>query len=248
MLKKGLVKCFDVYGYSLDDNTLLFVDENMTNTGLESACETSEIRNGMENSVWSKLNYAKSLKLSLASNVVDFNKIALLAGDSIVSGVITSYTSAKVYEIDPVVFTIALDKEPIDPTTLQIVDIATDKLIDPANFTYDQTTNTVDFTTGGNTGKVKVVPFAYNELNGEELVIDAEKFPTAFKVVLKTVYVDENGKVSKDVIIELPKCMPSSTWTLGTKTDYANPDDNTLELECLKDDFGALGRIKFTDR
>ena len=246
MLKKGLVKCFDVYGYSLDDNTLLFVDENMTNTGLESACETSEIRNGMENSVWSKLNYAKSLKLSLASNVVDFNKIALLAGDSIVSGAITMYTTAKVYEIDPVAFTVTLDKEPIDPTSVQIIDIATDKLIDPADYTI--TTDTIDFTTGGNIGKVKVVPFAYNEINGEELVIDAEKFPTAFKVVLKTVYVDENGKVAKDVIIELPKCMPSATWSLSAKTDYANPDDNTLELDCLQDDFGALGRIKFVAR
>ena len=246
MLKKGLVKCFDVYGYSLDDNTLLFVDENMTNSALSAEAEKSEIKNGMENSIWSTLNFGKKLKLSLASNVVDFNKIALLAGDSIVSGAITMYTTAKVYEIDPVAFTVTLDKEPIDPTSVQIIDIATDKLIDPADYTI--TTDTIDFTTGGNIGKVKVVPFAYNEINGEELVIDAEKFPTAFKVVLKTVYVDENGKVSKDVIIELPKCMPSSTWTLGTKTDYANPDDNTLELECLKDDFGALGRIKFVAR
>ena len=246
MLKKGLVKCFDVYGYSLDDNTLLFVDENMTNSALSSEAEKAEIRNGMENSIWSTLNFGKKLKLSLASNVVDFNKIALLAGDSIVSGAITMYTTAKVYEIDPTASTITLDKEPIDPTSVQIIDIATDKLIDPADYTI--TTDTIDFTTGGNTGKVKVVPFAYNEINGEELVIDAEKFPTAFKVVLKTVYVDENGKVSKDVIIELPKCMPSSTWSLSAKTDYANPDDNSLELDCLQDDFGALGRIKFVAR
>ena len=245
MLKKGLVKCFDVYGYSLDDNTLLFVDENMTNSALSAEAEKSEIKNGMENSIWSTLNFGNKLKLSLASNVVDFNKIALLAGNSIVSGAITAYTSAKVYEIDPTASTITLDKEPIDPTSVQIIDVATDKLIDPADYTIN--TDTINFT-GGNTGKVKVVPFAYNEINGEELVIDAEKFPTAFKVVLKTVYVDENGKVAKDVIIELPKCMPSATWTLGTKTDYANPDDNTLELECLKDDFGALGRIKFVAR
>ena len=248
MLKKGLVKCFDVYGYSLDDNTLLFVDENMTNSALSAEAEKSEIKNGQENSIWSSLNFGKKLKLSLASNVVDFNKIALLAGDSIVSGAITSYTTAKVYEIDPVAFTITLDKEPVDPTTIQIVDVATDKLIDSADFTYDQTTNTVDFTNGGNTGKVKVVPFAYNEINGEELVIDAEKFPTAFKVVLKTVYVDENGKVAKDVVIELPKCIPSATWSLSAKTDYANPDDNTLELDCLQDDEKALGRIKFVAR
>ena len=43
MLKKGLVKCFDVYGYSLDDNTLLFVDENMTNSALSAEAEKSEI-------------------------------------------------------------------------------------------------------------------------------------------------------------------------------------------------------------
>ena len=231
MLKKGLVKCFDVYGYSLDDNTLLFVDENMTNSALSAEAEKAEIKNGQENSVWSTINFGKKLKLSLASNVIDFNKIALLAGNSIVSGAITAYTSAKVYEIDP--------------TSVQIIDVATDKLIDPADYTIN--TDTINFT-GGNTGKVKVVPFAYNEINGEELVIDAEKFPTAFKVVLKTVYVDENGKVAKDVIIELPKCMPSATWSLSAKTDYANPDDNTLELDCLQDDFGALGRIKFVAR
>ena len=43
MLKKGLIKCFDVYGYSLDDNTLLFVDENMTNSALSSEAEKAEI-------------------------------------------------------------------------------------------------------------------------------------------------------------------------------------------------------------
>ena len=246
MLKKGLVKCFDVYGYSLDDNTLLFVDENMTNSALSAEAEKAEIKNGRENSVWSAINFGKKLKLSLASNVVDFNKIALLAGNSIVSGAITAYTDAKVYEIDPSAHTVVLDKEPIDPTSVQIVDVATDKLIESANYTIS--TDTVDFTTGGNTGKVKVVPYAYSETTGEELVIDADKFPTAFKVVLKTVYVDENGKVSKDVIIELPKCMPSSTWSLSAKTDYANPDDNTLELDCLQDDLGALGRIKFVAR
>ena len=42
--------------------------------------------------------------------------------------------------------------------------------------------------------------------------------------------------------------MPSATWSLSAKTDYANPDDNTLELDCLQDDLGALGRIKFVAR
>ena len=246
MLKKGLIKCFDVYGYSLDDNTLLFVDENMTNASLSSEAEKAEIKNGMENGVWSTLNFGKKLKVSLASNVIDMNKIALLAGNALVSGAIKTYTSAKVYEIDPSAHTVTLDKEPIDPTSVQIIDIATDELIDSANYTIN--TDTIDFTTGGNTGKVKVVPYAYNELTGEELVIDADKFPTAIKLVMKTVFVDENGKVTKDVIIELPKCMPSATWSLSAKTDYANPDDNTLELDCLKDDFGALGRIKFVAR
>ena len=246
MLKKGLIKCFDVYGYSLDDNTLLFVDENMTNASLSSEAEKAEIKNGMENGIWSTLNFGKKLKVSLASNVIDMNKIALLAGNALVSGAITAYTSAKVYEIDPSAHTVVLDEEPIDSTSVQIIDIATDKLIDPADYTI--TTDTIDFTTGGNTGKVKVVPYAYKELTGEELVIEADKFPTAIKLVMKTVFVDENGKVTKDVIIEIPRCVPGANWTLGAKTDFANPDDNTLELDCLKDDLGALGRIKFTNR
>lgn len=245
MLKKGLIKCFDVYGYSLDDNTLLFVDENMTNASLSSEAEKAEIKNGMENGTWSTLNFGKKLKVALASNVIDMNKIALLAGSALVSGAIEMYTTEKTYEIDPSAHTVVLDKEPIDPTSVQIIDIATDKLIDQANYTI--TTDTIDFTTGGNTGKVKVVPYAYNELTGEELVIEADKFPTAIKLIMKTVFVDENGKVTKDVIIEIPRCVPGANWTLGAKTDYANPDDNSLELDCLEDN-GVLGRIKFVNR
>ena len=205
-----------------------------------------EIKNGMENGVWSTLNFGKKLKVSLASNVIDMNKIALLAGNALVSGAIKMYTTAKVYEIDPSAHTVVLDKEPIDSTSVQIIDIATDELIDQADYTI--TTDTIDFTTGGNTGKVKVVPYAYNELTGEELVIEADKFPTAIKLIMKTVFVDETGKVSKDVIIEIPKAVPGANWTLGAKTDFATPDDNSLELDCLQDDLGALGRIKFVAR
>ena len=48
MLKKGLVKCFDVYGYSLDDNTLLFVDENMTNSALSAEAEKAALKAAKE--------------------------------------------------------------------------------------------------------------------------------------------------------------------------------------------------------
>ena len=245
MLKKGLIKCFDVYGYSLDDNTLLFVDENMTNAGLSAEAEKVEIKNGQNNEIWSSLNQSKTLKVNLASNVIDMNKIAMLAGNALVSGAIEMYTTAKVYKIEDASHTITLDHEPKDGDSLQIIDVATDELIDKANYTVNS--DVVDFTTGANVGEVKVVPYAYNELTGEELVIEADKFPTAIKLVMKTVFVDETGKVSKDVIIEIPKAVPGANWNLGSKTDFANPDDNSLELDCLPEN-GVLGRIKFVNR
>lgn len=245
MLKKGLIKCFDVYGYSLDDNTLLFVDENMTNAGLSAEAEKVEIKNGQNNEIWSSLNQSKTLKVNLASNVIDMNKIAMLAGNALVSGAIEMYTTAKVYKIEEASHTITLDHEPKDGDSLQIIDVATDELIDKANYTVNS--DVVDFTTGANVGEVKVVPYAYNELTGEELVIEADKFPTAIKLVMKTVFVDETGKVSKDVIIEIPKAVPGANWNLGSKTDFANPDDNSLELDCLPEN-GVLGRIKFVNR
>lgn len=245
MLKKGLIKCFDVYGYSLDDNTLLFVDENMTNAGLSAEAEKVEIKNGQNNEIWSSLNQSKTLKVNLASNVIDMNKIAMLAGNALVSGAIEMYSTAKVYKIEETAHTITLDHEPKDGDSLQIIDVATDELIDKANYTVNS--DVVDFTTGANVGEVKVAPYAYNELTGEELIIEADKFPTAIKLVMKTVFIDETGKVSKDVIIEIPKAVPGANWNLGSKTDFANPDDNSLELDCLPEN-GVLGRIKFVNR
>ena len=248
MFKKGIIKCFEAYLYD-DNGDVLAVDENLTSASLSQACEEAEIRNGKHNSVWSVINHSKSLEGELQSNILDIEKIALLAGSSIVKGATKMHTNAVVLELED--DTATLPQAPLSNDEVKIIDVAADKVLtmgalESGDYTISSTT--VTFNSGRKpTGEIKVLPYAYNAVDGEEIVIASDKFPTVCKLLLKSVYIDEDQNITHDVEVEM-KVKPSSNWSISTQSDFTSGMDNTLSFKAIKDSKGNLGYIRFIPR
>lgn len=246
MLKKGIMKCFEAYLFDNKGNVLA-VDENLTSASLSQACEETEIKNGADNSTWATIQSGKSITAELQTNVLDINKLCVQAGASVVKGATTMHTNAVVLELDE--DTITLPETPLSNESVKIVDIATDEvLVMGSSDDYEIAGTTVTFNSMKKpTGAVKVLPYAYTSVSGEEIVIAASKFPTACKLLLKSVYINEDQEITHDVEIEM-KAKPSADWSLSTQTDFSQGMDSTLTLKAQKDDKGNLGYIRFLKR
>lgn len=244
-MKKHIFKVFDMYAYA-QDGTLLFIDENLESASLAQSAEQSTINNGKDNAKWSTLNHSKELKLTADSNVLDIDKFIAIAGNSVISGATKMHCDAVV--LTPVADAITLPKTPLVSTSVQILDVETDKIIEPANYTIVGTTLT--FGAGHiPTGDVKVIPYEYTQATGaEEVVISAKGFPSAFKVVLKTVAIDETDTITHDVEIEIPKMMPSANFELTTSSNHTDGMSNSIELDALKDSKSNYAYIRFLER
>lgn len=244
-MKKNIFKVFDMYAYA-QDGTLLFIDENLESASLAQSAEQSTINNGKDNAKWSTLNHSKELKLTAESNVLDIDKLVSIAGNSVISGAVTMHCDADI--LTPLVDVITLPKTPLDSTSVQILDIETDEIIDSANYTILGTALT--FGAGHiPTGDVKVIPYEYTQATGaEQVVISAKGFPSAFKVVLKTVAIDETDTITHDVEILIPKMMPSANFELATASNHTDGMSNSMELDALKDSKGNYSYIIFNKR
>lgn len=242
--KKGVMKVFEMFAYN-DNDELLFMDENLTSTSLSNACDESEIKNGKDNANWSVISSNKTLTLTAESNVVDLNKIAVLAGEAIVSGATTMHSEPVV--LTPVAGVVTLPQTPIEGARVNVIDLDKDALIVEDDYTISA--GKLTFEQGKiPTGDVQIAPFKYLEADGEELVISAENFSSTCRVVLKSVYIDENQRVTHDVEIEIPKAKPSSSWELTAQSDFAQGMTNSMELKAVKDDRGNLGYMRFIKR
>lgn len=176
--------------------------------------------------------------MELQSNVLDFNQIALSCGSAIVKGATTVYSEAKVYTISET--KIKLDNAPLTTNEVQIVKIDTDEVLESS--AYSISGSDVTFTSV--TGDVKVLPYTYTSVEGaKEIVISADKFAQAGKLVLKSVMVDELQKVTDEVEIVIEKCKPASDFTISASGDISNGNDNTLSLKALASEDGSLGKI-----
>lgn len=237
MVKKSIINVFDAYLYL--NGKIALIQENLTNSSISSTVQNSLIKNGRGNKQWASIDYDKTLDVELQTNVIDFNQIAMAAGSAIVEGATTVYTEAKVHTISGTKIT--LDKEPLVSSEVQIIEVATDKVLKE---TTDYTISGTDVTFTSITGDVKVLPYTYTSAEGaKEITIAADKFATAGKLVLKSVMVDENQKATDYVEIVIEKCKPASDFTISSASEINNGNDNTMTLSALVDDKGNLGYI-----
>lgn len=237
MLNKKVLNVFDAYFYL--DGKIALVQENLTDSSISSTVQNSLIKNGRGNKTWASIDYDKELNVELQTNVIDFNQIALSAGSAIVEGATTVYTEAKVHTISGTKIT--LDKEPLVSSEVQIIEVATDKVLKE---TTDYAISGTDVTFTSITGDVKVLPYTYTSVAGaKEIKIAADKFASAGKLVLKSVMINEGQKATDYVEIVIEKAKPASDFTISSSSEVSNGNDNTMTLTALADDKGNLGYI-----
>lgn len=237
MVKKSIINVFDAYLYL--NGKIALIQENLTNSSISSTVQNSLIKNGRGNKTWASIDYDKELNVELQTNVIDFNQIALSAGSAIVEGATTVYTEAKVHTISGTKITLA--KEPLVSSEVQIIEVATDKVLKE---TTDYTISGTDVTFTSITGDVKVLPYTYTSVaSAKEIKIAADKFASTGKLVLKSVMIDEGQKATDYVEIVIEKAKPASDFTISSSSEVSNGNDNTMTLTALADDKGNLGYI-----
>ena len=237
MLNKKVLNVFDAYFYL--DGKIALVQENLTDSSISSTVQNSLIKNGRGNKTWASIDYDKELNVELQTNVIDFNQIALSAGSAIVEGATTVYTEAKVHTISET--KIKLAKEPLVSSEVQIIEVATDKVLKE---TTDYTISGTDVTFTSITGDVKVLPYTYTSVAGaKEIKIAADKFASAGKLVLNSVMINEVQKATDYVEIVIEKAKPASDFTISSSSEVSNGNDNTMTLTALADDKGNLGYV-----
>lgn len=238
MFNKRIFNVFNSY-FKVNGVTVL-ANENLTSASISRTVQEAIIKNGIANKTWSKLEYDAELNIEMASNVMSFEQIAMSCGSAIVEGATTDYTMAEKYDVEG--NAIELKEVPLNEDELEIVDIATDKLIESSG--YSVSGKSITLTASAPEG-VKVLPYKYTAQNASKITISSDKFSEAGELVLETYAVDNQAKITDKVTIVIHKAKPSSNFTIATSADVSSGNDNTTTVVAL-DNEGSFGEIILT--
>ena len=238
MFNKRIFNVFNSY-FKVNGVTVL-ANENLTSASISRTVQEAIIKNGIANKTWSKLEYDAELNIEMASNVMSFEQIAMACGSAIVEGVTTDYTMAEKYDVEG--NAIELKETPLNEDELEIVDIATDKLLKSSD--YSVSGKSITLTASAPEG-VKVLPYKYTAQNASKITISSDKFSEAGELVLETYAVDNQAKITDKVTIVIHKAKPSSNFTIATSADVSSGNDNTTTVVAL-DNEGSFGEIILT--
>lgn len=238
MFNKRIFNVFNSY-FKVNGVTVL-ANENLTSASISRTVQEAIIKNGIANKTWSKLEYDAELNIEMASNVMSFEQIAMSCGSAIIDGTTTDYTMAEKYDVEG--NTIELKETPLNEDELEIVDIATDKLMESSG--YSVSGKTITLTASAPEG-VKVLPYKYTAQNASKITISSDKFSEAGELVLETYAVDNQAKITDKVTIVIHKAKPSSNFTIATSADVSSGNDNTTTVVAL-DNEGSFGEIILT--
>lgn len=238
MFNKRIFNVFNSY-FKVNGVTVL-ANENLTSASISRTVQEAIIKNGIANKTWSKLEYDAELNIEMASNVMSFEQIAMSCGSAIIEGATTDYTMAEKYDVEG--NAIELKETPLNDDELEIVDIATDKLLKSSD--YSVSGKAVTLTASAPEG-VKVLPYKYTAQNASKITISSDKFSEAGELVLETYAVDNQAKITDKVTIVIHKAKPSSNFTIATSADVSSGNDNTTTVVAL-DNEGSFGEIILT--
>lgn len=245
--KRLLADVMDAYFYD-DKGNLVFQSENLTSSDITGSADEKEIRNGRGNGLFAKLYSNKKVDISIKTNAFDFSTVAMLAGTTVGTGKGTCFTPS-------MVLTLSGDKKvvlPYEPKYPDKVEFYIDgDLVETAKRTLDK--NEVTFTEAEVGKDVKLLPYEFDikaeDDEYKEIVVRADQFPQAGKLVLKGVEKDKTGKNYRDITIIIEKAQPSSDFTLSTSAEV-DATETEIKLSALVDN-GRLMKIiegKFIDK
>ena len=235
-INKGLLlDVFDLYCYDAETGKLLFMSENLTQSSICGTADESEVRNGRGNNLFATLSSNKTLTIECTTNAFSFDSLAFMAGTKVVTGEGLGYTSAQ--RIKLASGQLVLAEEPANTSEVQVfkdgVEVISGVSVSGKN---------VQITSGQEGAEYLVMPYSYVD-NGdfEEIVIKAQDFPSACKVVLKGVERDRNSKIVADMSFIFDRAKPQNDFSIDTSSELS-AKDTTLTLKVLNSD-GTLARI-----
>lgn len=238
--KTLLIDVFDAYYYQNDE--LMFYSENLTSANLSNEITQTEVKNGKGNKLFTKINTGKSAKIELSSNVFSFAQVALNSGCDIVTGKGIAYKAPEFMVLDADK-KITLVEVPLIETELAFI-----KDGEPVIGTYDDTDNTVLFSTLQEGDKVKVMPYRYETAEtATTLTIDTETFAKGGRLILQTYEKDSLQNIVADIQIIAEKVLPEGSWSLNTQSEV-QAQDQTISLSILADDEGNYYKVVRTPR
>lgn len=242
--KNLLCDVFDAYFYDSKGN-LVFMSENLTSSEITGSADENEVRNGRGNGLFAKLYSNKTVDVTLQTNAFDFSTVALLAGTTVGTGKGTCYTPSLLLTVKE--GKVVLPYTPKNPSSLEVYANGTQV----ESSSVKATKNSVTLTGVDNGKEVKIMPYEFDmpEEEYKEIVVRADQFPTAGKLILKGVEKNKNSQNYKDITIIIEKAQPSADFTISTSSEV-KPSETEIKLSALVDN-GRLMRVvegKYIDK
>ena len=234
-INKGLLlDVFDLYCYDAETGKLLFMSENLTQSSISGTADESEVRNGRGNNLFATLSSNKTLTIECTTNAFSFDSLAFMAGTKVITGQGLGYTAAQRLKLASGKLTLA--EEPANTSEVQVFKDG----VEVSNVQVSG--KNVTITAGQDGAEYLVMPYSYRDLGDfEEIVIKAQDFPSACKVVLKGVERDRNSKIVADMSFIFDRAKPQNDFAIDTSSELS-AKDTTLTLKVLNSD-GTLARI-----
>ena len=234
-INKGLLlDVFDLYCYDAETGKLLFMSENLTQSSISGTADESEVRNGRGNNLFATLSSNKTLTIECTTNAFSFDSLAFMAGTKVITGQGLGYTAAQRLKLSGGKLT--LSEEPSNTSEVQVFKDG----VEVSNVQVSG--KNVTITAGQDGAEYLVMPYSYQDSGDfEEIVIKAQDFPSACKVVLKGVERDRNSKIVADMSFIFDRAKPQNDFAIDTSSELS-AKDTTLTLKVLNSD-GTLARI-----
>ena len=214
-INKGLLlDVFDLYCYDSETNKLLFMSENLTQSSITGTADESEVRNGRGNNLFATLSSNKTLTIECTTNAFSFDSLAFMAGTNVNTGTGVSYTATQKLKLASGQLT--LSEEPVNTNEVQVFK-------DGKEVTNIQVSGkNVTVTSGQEGAEYLVMPYSYTSTaESEEIIIKAQDFPSACKVVLKGVERDQNSKIVADMSFIFDRAKPTNDFSIDTSSELS---------------------------
>lgn len=208
--KNLIVDVFNAYVYNANGDCIMF-SENLTESGITGSADQEEIRNGRGNGVFATINKNKNLEVTLTENVFDYKSLAYKNGTRVVSGagIGSTGTQELVASGTGSAVKVTLSDEPLYSSKVVCIKdgVVVSGTVSGTDVTFQEGVKAGD--------EITVEPYEVALADVETIVIRADEFPTANKLILHTIEVDKDMNHVADIFIEIDRATPNGAWEIN---------------------------------
>lgn len=249
-LQYGIKEVCNFAVYDFATNKPSFFADYAEVTTIETSGERTDMRAGQGNYKITSWDHSKDVKLQVTVPVVDLKLLAMLAGDSLITG------AQNVFKRE--VLTIASGKVTLSETPLPN-DIAVFRLEGQKDngIEYTKTASAptgTQFSISGKdltfnaseNGKTVVVYYQYTTpTTAQKISLKANKFPSTVKIFMDGLWREIETDLDRVVKITAFKAKPQPNFTLTMSSNDYTKIEMTFDLYAVQDT--ATGDLKYLD-